>query len=81
MGTLACAWPSSRASGQPSSRALRSHRAISTAEIAVAAIPGRPMLRTARIIASHEPGTSSALRPVTTPASVSVMTFRAAAAA
>ena len=31
--------------------------------------------------ASLAPGTSSALRPVTTPASVSVMTFRAAAAA
>ena len=45
------------------------------------AIPGRPMLRTARIIASQAPGTSSASRPLTTPASTPVMTLRAAAAA
>jgi hypothetical protein len=54
---------------------------MSTAEIAVAAIPGRPMLRTARAIASQAPGTSNALRPVTTPASTPVMTLCAAAAA
>ena len=60
---------------------MRSHSAISTAEIAVAAIPGRPMLRTARAMASAAPGTSSALRPITASASTSVTTLPAAAAA
>ena len=54
---------------------------MSTAEIAVAATPGRPMFRTARAIASAAPGTSSALRPATAPASTSAMTLWAAAAA
>ena len=54
---------------------------MSTAEIAVAAIPGRPMFRTARPMASADPGTSSALRPITTSASTSVMMLAAAAAA
>ena len=54
---------------------------MSTAEMAVAAIPGRPMFRTARVMASADPGTSSALRPVTTSASTSAMTLCAAAAA
>jgi hypothetical protein len=54
---------------------------MSTAEIAVAAIPGRPILRTARVMASAQPGTSSALRRATAPARTSWMTFCAAAAA
>jgi hypothetical protein len=49
--------------------------------MAMAAMPSRPMLRTARAIASAAPVTSKALRPTTTPASTSVTTPRAAAAA
>ena len=54
---------------------------MSAAEMAVAAMPGRPMLRTARVIASLAPGTSSASQPVSTGASSSVTAFAAAAAA
>ena len=54
---------------------------MSTAEMAMAATPGRPMLRTCRAMTSAAPATSRALRPVTTPASASVMTVCAAAEA
>ena len=43
--------PSSSHSGRSSRRAFRSHRATSTAAIAIEPIPGRPRLRTARTIA------------------------------
>ena len=43
-------------------------------------MPGRPTLRSARVIASFAPGTSSALRPVTTPDRMPVTTGAAAAA-
>ena len=80
-GTSWRARPSRPASGWPSSRALRSHRAISTAEMAVAATPGRPMLRTCLAMASAMPAMSKASRPVTRSASISVMTVWAAAEA
>ena len=44
---------------------------MSTAEMAMAAMPGRPMLRTCRAMASAMPATSKAPRPVTTPVSSS----------
>ena len=47
---------------------------MSTAEIAIAATPGLPMLRTCLAMASAAPVMSKALRPVTTSASISVMT-------
>jgi hypothetical protein len=45
MGTPSCARPSRSATQTPSS--FRSHSAISTAEMAVAEIPGQPRLRMA----------------------------------
>ena len=54
---------------------------MSTAEMAVAATPGRPILRTCLAIASAVPAMSRALRPVTTSASISVITVWAAAEA
>ena len=61
--------PSSVTRATSSSRALRSHSAASTAEIAIEAIPGRPRLRIAATIAAWAPGTAIASRPFTTPAS------------
>ncbi len=52
---------------------------MSTAEMAVAAIPGRPALRTAAIIAPQAPRTSCRPRPTTTSASSSWITVAAAA--
>jgi hypothetical protein len=54
---------------------------MSTAEMAIAAIPGRPTLRTCRAMASAAPATSNASRPVTVAVSSSVTTVAAAAAA
>ncbi len=48
MGTASRARPSRSARHTPSSLALRSHRATSSAEIAVALRPGQPRLRMAR---------------------------------
>ena len=62
--------PSRVHSGTSSSFAFRSHSAASTAEIAVAASPCRPMLRTARCIAANAPGGSIASVPTTTSLSV-----------
>jgi hypothetical protein len=63
--------PRSVTSGMSRSRALRSHSAVSTAEIAIDAIPGRPRLRTARRIASQHAGTANASAPTTTGARTS----------
>ena len=79
-GTASRARPSRLDSATPSSRAFRSHSAMSTAEMAIAAIPGRPALRTCRAMASAAPATSNASRPVTVPASNSSTTVAAAAA-
>ncbi len=65
--------PSSRHTGRPNSFPLRSHSAVSTAEIAQDTRPGRPLLRIARTIACQRAGTSSALCPVTEPASAPVI--------
>ncbi len=54
---------------------------MSAAEMAVAAMPGRPMLRTARVIASLAPVTSNVSRPASTGPSISVPTAAAAPAA
>ena len=59
---------------------MRSHNAMSTAEMAIAATPGRPTWRACRAIASAAPATSKASRPVTVPASNSSTTSAAAAA-
>jgi len=66
-------------SGTPSSRAFRSQRAWSTAEIAQKAMPGRPALRTVRPIASHAARTSIASALCTTSASCELTSFAAAA--
>ena len=50
-----------------SSLAFRSHRAISTAEMASEATPGRPRLRQALLMASLAFGTPSTSHPSTTP--------------
>ena len=52
---------------------------MSVAEIAMAATPGRPALRTCRVIASAAPATSNASRPITVSASSSLTTVPAAA--
>jgi hypothetical protein len=52
---------------------------MSTAEMAIAPTPGRPILRTCRAIASAVPATSSAWRPITTSASTSRIRVCAAA--
>src|SRR6202012_4540756 len=64
-GTAGCARPSRSATQTSRSLALRSQSATSTAEIAIAATPGHPRLRTAAIIAHHAAGTASASRPRT----------------
>jgi hypothetical protein len=53
---------------------------MSTAEIAVAATPGRPALRTAATMACQAPRTSSTPRPCTSWASFSLISASAAAA-
>ena len=45
--------------------ALRSHRAVSTAAMAIEEMPGRPKLRMARTIDDQARGTSMASRPTT----------------
>ncbi|MDQ0710798.1 hypothetical protein QFZ55_000250 [Streptomyces luteogriseus] len=60
---------------------MQSHSAMSTAEIACAARPGSPALRTARCMASFMRGTSKAGQPATTSASRSSMMCAAAAGA
>jgi len=54
---------------------------MSTAEMAIAATPGRPMLRTCRAIASAVPAMSNASRPMTVAARSSPITVAAAAEA
>jgi hypothetical protein len=53
---------------------------MSTAEIAIAAIPTRPWFRIARCIASQDAGASSAGRPTTTSRSFSSISAPHAAA-
>ena len=50
----------------PSERALRSHKAMSTAEMAQATRPGLPRFRTARAMASAVRGRSAPSLPTTT---------------
>jgi len=61
--------PSSRHSGKPSKRALRSHSETSTAAIAIDVIPGLPRLRVARTIPAHAVGGFIGSAPRTTAAS------------
>ena len=63
----------------PSTRALRSQRAMSTALIACMTRPRVPRLRQARCIADQEPGMSRTSRPVIAAARWSVITIAAAA--
>jgi hypothetical protein len=63
--------------GMPSNRALRSHRAISTAEIAIEPIPVWPKLRIWESIDAQAPCTRRASMPSTTPASLPLTTSRA----
>ena len=53
---------------------------VPSSRAAIAAMPGRPALRTWRAMASAVPATSKASRPVTVPASSSSTTVAAAAA-
>ncbi len=71
-GTRSRKRPSSSASGTSASFAFASHNAASSAEIAVAAIPPRPTLRTARHSASTAAGMSTTGRLRSTPASSDV---------
>ncbi len=73
--------PKSATSGIPSRRAFRSQRAESTAAIAVEAIPGRPMFRTAATILSQARGTAVASSPQTSGASRSATSAAAEASA
>src|SRR6185437_1901190 len=61
MGTAVRAAPSRCTRGRSKQRAFRSHRAVSTAEMAQAAIPERPILRTARCMAFQQAGMSKLL--------------------
>ena len=70
--------PSTRQTGRSRSLPLRSHSAVSTAEIAHDASPGRPLLRMAMTIDCHSAVMSRALRPVTAPASGPVINSRQA---
>jgi hypothetical protein len=80
-GTLSWKRPSRSASETPSRRAFRSHSATSTAEIAIAASPGWPTLRTVRHMAAHaDCGDIGSLRR-TAPASVDSISSPAAASA
>src|SRR5579859_1262146 len=56
-------WPSNLTRGSSSKRALRSHKAMSTAEMAIAVRPARPRLRIEWTKSSHVPCKSSASRP------------------
>src|SRR5438552_16994662 len=78
MGRLLRPAPSSATMGGSSSLPLRSQIALSTAEIAAAAIPGRPMFRTACTIRPHAVDIIIASQPVTALARCSRITAAAA---
>src|SRR3954451_8017127 len=79
-GISSCTAPRSSTNETPSTRALRSHSAQSTAETACDTTPGRPWLRMARTMSDHTAPTSMTSRPATTGRSVSATTRALAAA-
>ncbi len=78
-GTRSRRRPSRIASGTPASFAFASHSATSSAEIAVAATPARPTLRTARHSASTAAGMSTSGRSRSTSASIDIASAAALA--
>jgi hypothetical protein len=75
MGTHSRADPRTRHSGADSNLACRSHRAITTAEAAIEAMPGRPRLRIPPTIAVHADGGAIVSRPSTTARSLVSISF------
>lgn len=74
MGADSRHFPNRRQRGSLSTLAFRSHNAVSTAEMALDTMPGRPRFRHARIIASDIAGTSVRGVPTTAPRSWPVTT-------